>query len=53
MQRRHRAAHRKIWAVLAFVIPAIFVGAMIARQAEPDPETSAVRLSAPPGAKAQ
>lgn len=46
MQRAHRAAHRRIWIVLAILIPAILIGAMLVRQANPENEP-AVRLAPP------
>ena len=29
MRRRHRAAHRRIWMVLAIVLPAVVLGALV------------------------
>lgn len=44
MQRRHRAAHRVIWLVLAVLLPAILIGAMSVRRNGPI-EAPQVRLS--------
>ena len=44
MQRRHRAAHRVIWLVLAVLLPLILIGAMSARRNGPI-EAPQVRLS--------
>lgn len=46
MQRRHRAAHRWIWLVLAMLLPAILLSGLavrLAQQADHPPEL----LSAP------
>ena len=43
MQRRHRAAHRLIWLVLAVLLPAILIGAISARRNGPI-EAPQVRL---------
>lgn len=46
MQRRHRLAHRRIWMVLAVLLPALLLGAMALRQSGPT-EAAAVRLAPP------
>ena len=51
MRRPHRSAHRSMWTVLAVVIPAILIGAFLARQTEP--ESKAAVQVAPPAGEAQ
>jgi hypothetical protein len=46
MRRRHRIAHRRIWLVLAVLLPAILIIAMTIRRDGPF-ETPAIRLAAP------
>lgn len=43
-----RRAHRRLWAVLAVLLPAILVVGLVARQDGPR-EAPAVRLAPPPG----
>ncbi len=47
MQRRHRAAHLRIWLVLAIALPTVLLLALAVRRNGPD-ETPPVRLSPPP-----
>jgi hypothetical protein len=46
MQRRHRAAHRTIWLILAVLLPLVLIGAMSIRHDGPL-EAPAIRLVAP------
>lgn len=46
MRRRHRIAHRRIWLVLAVLLPAILIIAMTIRRDGPF-EAPAIRLAAP------
>ena len=46
MRRRHRAAHARIWVVLAVVLPAVILGALVLRQGGAG-ERPAVLLRAP------
>lgn len=46
MQRRHRAAHRMIWLILAILLPLVLIGAMSIRRDGPL-EAPAIRLAAP------
>lgn len=48
MQRRHRSAHRRIWAVLAVLLPLSLLGALVPRRNGPV-EAPAVAL--PEGAR--
>ncbi|MCC6716493.1 MAG: hypothetical protein IT555_01285 [Acetobacteraceae bacterium] len=48
MRMRHRRAHRRIWAVLALVLPALFLAALMLRPGLPR-EEAPVRI-APPAA---
>lgn len=43
-----RRVHRRLWTVLAVLVPAILVVGLLARQDGPR-EAPAVRLAAPPG----
>jgi hypothetical protein len=43
MQRRHRAAHRRIWIVLAALLPLLLLGALALRQGDPR-EAAPIRL---------
>lgn len=47
MRRRHRAAHRMIWVVLAVALPLVLFGSLVARRNGPN-EAPAIQLSAPP-----
>jgi hypothetical protein len=47
MQGRHRRAHRRIWTVLALLLPLLLLGALALRQGDPR-EAAPVRLAAPP-----
>jgi hypothetical protein len=47
MRRRHRAAHARIWLVLAVLLPTALIAALALRQSGPG-ERPAVRLEAPP-----
>ena len=51
MQRRQRAAHARIWTVLAVLLPVALVAALMFRQTVPD-DRPAVLLEAPPGGEA-
>jgi hypothetical protein len=46
MRRRHRDAHRRIWLLLAVLLPVLLVGAMSIRRDGPF-EAPAIRLIAP------
>lgn len=46
MRRRHRAVHRRIWKLLAVLLPALLLGALALRQNGPT-EAAAVRLGTP------
>lgn len=46
MRRGHRAAHRRIWLVLAFLLPAVVVVSMALRRVGPL-EAPAMQLSPP------
>jgi hypothetical protein len=46
MQRRLRRAHRRIWFVLAALLPLVLLGALALRQGNPR-EAAPVRLEAP------
>ena len=46
MRRRHRAAHRRIWLLLAALLPALLLGALALRQNGPT-EVTPLRLSQP------
>ena len=46
MRRRHRAAHRKVWMILAVLLPVILIGAMSIRRDGPF-EAPAIRLAPP------
>jgi hypothetical protein len=46
MRVRHRRAHRRIWGVLAVLLPLLFLGALMLRPGGPL-EEPAQRLSAP------
>ncbi len=46
MRRCHRAAHRRIWLVLAAVLPLLVLGALALRQNGPT-EAAPVRLAPP------
>ena len=46
VQRRHRLVHRRIWSVLAVLLPLLLVGALALRQTGPT-EAPPVRLSPP------
>jgi len=54
MQRRHRAAHLRIWLAMAVALPVILVAALAMRRNGPN-EAPPVLLSAPspPGAAAR
>ncbi len=43
MQRRHRTAHRRIWIVLAALLPLLLLGALALRQGDPR-EAAPIRL---------
>jgi hypothetical protein len=43
MRRRHRTAHRRIWAILAMLLPLALLGALALRRNGPL-EASSVRL---------
>jgi len=47
MRRRHRAAHARIWLVLAVLLPTALIAALALRQGGPG-ERPAVQLEAPP-----
>jgi hypothetical protein len=47
MRRRHRQAHRVIWATLAMLLPAILLVALAIRPSGPT-ETQPVQLAPPP-----
>jgi hypothetical protein len=47
MQRRHRRAHRRVWIVLALLLPLLLLGALALRQGDPR-EAAPVRLAEPP-----
>ena len=42
--RALRTSHARVWAVLGFVIPAILIGSLLVRQAQPSAKGAAVRL---------
>jgi hypothetical protein len=44
MQRRHRSAHRRIWIVLAVLLPLLLLGALALRHSGPR-EAAPIRLS--------
>lgn len=46
MRRRHQVAHRRIWLLLAILLPAILIVAMSIRRDGPF-EAPAIRLAAP------
>ena len=46
MRRGHRAVHRRIWLVLAFLLPAVMIVSMALRRVGPL-ESPAVQLSPP------
>ncbi|HEX3350283.1 MAG TPA: hypothetical protein VHS58_19510 [Acetobacteraceae bacterium] len=46
MRRRHRAVHRRVWPVLAVILPLLVIAAVVFRPAGPT-QAPAVRLSPP------
>jgi len=46
MQRRLRRAHRRIWIVLALLLPLLLLGALALRQGDPR-EAAPIRLTEP------
>ncbi|MDX2288364.1 MAG: hypothetical protein NW217_06030 [Hyphomicrobiaceae bacterium] len=46
MMASHRRAHRRIWAVLALLLPAILISALLLRR---DPSSGAAAVQIEPG----